>query len=128
MFQANGTASNVVQPGNASIHQLGQAGPLEPIPISRSISISDVALGQWDASSHIVDFVRSVVKDGNSHYGNLELSEVLSSLDTLVQSVGRPLAGQQLDCGLVTEYKSQVQTSLPPLKAAVEVLRWAKGW
>lgn len=132
LLQANGSASNadVSQLRNIPAHLFGQGEPLELEPIARHMTLSDVALGQWDASTHIVDFIKAVVKDGNSHYVNDELSEVLSTLNTFIQSVGqeRPLEAQKLDCGLVAEYRPQIQTSLPPLKAAVETLRWAKGW
>jgi hypothetical protein len=95
---------------------------------SQPILTPDGALGQWDTSTHIVDFVKAVVKDSNFQYTNTALSDVVSSLGTFVQSLGGPLAAQHSDCDLESKYKSQVQPSLPPLKAAVELLRWAKGY
>ena len=72
--------------------------------------------------------LRAVVKDSNFRFTNAELSDVVSSLSTFVQSLGGPPTAQHLGCDLESEYKSLVQSSLPPLKAAVELLRWAKGY
>jgi hypothetical protein len=78
----------------------------------------------WDHSAHIIDFVKAVLEDRDALNVEHEASEVLSSLRKLVQTLDDPTATRGL---FFPSAKPAKPPHMPPLEAAVTVLRWAKG-
>ncbi|KAK5051527.1 hypothetical protein LTR84_003179 [Exophiala bonariae] len=80
----------------------------------------------WDTSHHIVEFVKAVVQNCDLQLPNLELGQAVSSLSAIITVTDDKVLDQHSDCGLLARYIPHVPPSLPPLKAAVDLLRWAK--
>jgi hypothetical protein len=108
--------------GSHPAPQTSQTTPVRPFVEHQSVSATAPGEARWDHSSHIIDFVKAVIQ----HRGTLEVgageAEVLSSLRGLVKTLDSPAAGYKAaGCRRGDGY------SMPPLEAAVAVLRWAKG-
>lgn len=127
LLQNKDATVDIARLSGVSIDDIGQPESPRPAPELQPVLKAEAAPIEWDASSHIVDFVKAVVKDCGLRCPNLELGQAVSSLSTFVQPTDGALPNQNLDCGLVQSCIPQAQPSLPPLTAAVDLLRWAKG-
>ncbi|KAK4043108.1 hypothetical protein C8A01DRAFT_32747 [Parachaetomium inaequale] len=76
---------------------------------------------RWDHSSHIIDFVKTVIQNRGTREVGAGEAEVLSSLRGLVKTLDSPAAGYKATRCREDNY------SMSPLEAAVAVLRWAKA-
>ncbi|KIW09779.1 hypothetical protein PV08_11879 [Exophiala spinifera] len=95
-----------------------QTEPPVPVPKIQPAFKPEGTTTSWETSSHIVDFVKAVVKDCDLRYSDPEIGQAVSSLSTLVESTDGRVLDQHSDCGLLARYRSPVSPLLPPLKAA----------
>ncbi|KAH8678426.1 hypothetical protein BX600DRAFT_452045 [Xylariales sp. PMI_506] len=91
--------------------------------------ITDIAIEEpdWYFSGHIIGFIKSVVSDADAGHITTEQSNIISSLRHLLQTVERSTSVSDLSFPKTKDVKQQLESSMPPLDAAVAVLRWAKG-
>jgi hypothetical protein len=83
----------------------------------------------WSYSAHIVDLIRDVVNGESEGGDGPERSEVISSLRNLVQALEKPPHAQELSLSSsrATFADNSDKPLMPPLDAAVAILRWARG-
>lgn len=84
-------------------------------------------LRQWDHSSHIIDFIKSVVQEGASVYPNSEWDDTITSLKSLVDALENPQSAGKLASPEITVNDLEGTPSVPNLEAVLGILRWAKG-
>ncbi|KAI0183892.1 hypothetical protein EV127DRAFT_445642 [Xylaria flabelliformis] len=100
------------------------AKPLAPKESSVSASTEPV---KWDHSAQVTDFVRTVVEDRASRkYLGTEESDILASLRRLSRTLNDTNVARDLSFPEIRDLKSHENVSMPPVEAAVLVLRWAK--
>lgn len=92
-------------------------------------SITPIPTGEpeWYLSGQILDFVRSVVSGADTRHFNTKNDGVVESLRQLLQAVERSTSASDLSFPKAKDEKQSPGGSMPPLDAAVAVLRWAKG-
>lgn len=81
----------------------------------------------WDHSTHMVDFIKSVVADAGHRNDGSEASKVVASLKELTQKLEKPKAAPELTFPADSGIDPPQKGSLPPLDAVLDVLRWAKN-
>lgn len=81
----------------------------------------------WDHSAHIIDFVKTVVEERDSKLVKNEENQIFSSLKSLLQTLENPTSTLHQSLSGVKAAKCTSNLPMPPLEAAVAVLRWAKG-
>lgn len=81
----------------------------------------------YDHSAHIIGFVKDIVEAGAPGDTGPASDDVIASLRHLVQAVEGPVVVRPLTCPDKEAGLCQADVSMPPLKAVVAVLRWAKG-
>lgn len=86
---------------------------------------SDEAL--WDHPAHIIDFVKAVVEDIDSKDAGTEADEVITSLRKIVRALEHSAMGSETPHAEPEIVKDKSKILMPPLEAAVAVLRWARG-
>ena len=112
------------KPENGSTWQLNQTDTVKPVTEYQPISTTG---GErlWDHSVHIVSFVKAIVEDRSARPVAPEDDQILSSLEELARTLESPPDTRNLS--FQTGNVAGVQ-AMPPLEAAVAVLRWAKGF
>lgn len=98
-----------------------------PSPSEDKSIYPSVAELEWDYSGHIIDFIRAVVNDRDAELSSIEQNAIISSLKNLLNIVEGSTPGPRLSIPRINASKHQAEPSMPPLDAAVAVLRWAKG-
>ena len=86
-----------------------------------------VHLRQWDHSSHIINFIKSIVREGTSAYPNSEWDDTITSLKSLVDALENPQSARKLTSPELTISDLEETPSVPSLEAVLGILRWAKG-
>lgn len=86
-----------------------------------------IPLRQWDHSSHIITFIKSVVQEGTSAYPNSEWDDTITSLKGLVDVLENPQSARKLASPELTVNDLEVTLTVPNLEAVLGILRWAKG-
>ena len=86
-----------------------------------------VPLRQWDHSSHIINFIKSIVQEGTSAYPNSEWDDTITSLKSLVDALENPQSARKLASPELTVNDLEETPSVPNLEAVLGILRWAKG-
>ena len=81
----------------------------------------------YDHSAHIICFIKDVAEAGASGDTGPASDDVIASMRNLVQEVEGPVVVRPLTCPDKEAGLCQADVSMPPLKAVVAVLRWAKG-
>jgi hypothetical protein len=81
----------------------------------------------WDHSAHIIDFVKAVVEGRGSEDVGSEARTVVSSLKNLVQALESPAAASGSLSSEAKATKHHAGPLMPPVEAAIAVLRWTKG-
>lgn len=129
-----------IKKGVDGINQLLQGLDLNPSPkkqeYGRSYEVlhssgnknvySSVVEPEWDYSGHIVDFIRAVVHGRNKRLQELEHNSVVSSLRTLLHTLEGNRSYALSSIPKINAARHQGDSLMPPLDAAVSVLRWAK--
>ncbi|KAH7174712.1 uncharacterized protein B0J16DRAFT_418161 [Fusarium flagelliforme] len=85
-----------------------------------------IPLRQWDHSSHIITFIKSVVQEGTSAYPNSEWDDTITSLKSLVDALENPQSARKLASPELTVNILEGTPSVPNLEAVLGILRWAK--
>ncbi|KAL3601791.1 hypothetical protein FPOAC2_06065 [Fusarium poae] len=81
---------------------------------------------QWDHSSHIINFIKSIVQRGTLGYTSPEWRDTVSSLEGLVNVLENPHPARSLpSIELISSNRTETAPT-PPLEAILEILRWAK--
>ncbi|KAI8953772.1 fungal-specific transcription factor domain-containing protein [Xylaria longipes] len=104
-------------------------GPVttEPIPFRESTISTSKEPQKWDHSAQVTDFVKTVVEDRASREDSgTEEDDILASLRRLARALDDSNAARDLSFPEIRSSKSQEHVSMPPIEAAVLVLRWAK--
>ncbi|RFU31755.1 hypothetical protein B7463_g4585, partial [Scytalidium lignicola] len=96
-------------------------------PTEDKIVYPSVAEPEWDYSGHIVDFIKAVVNDRDTELSGVEQNSVVSSLKNLLHAIEGNKPGPHLSIPRINAAKHQADSLMPPLDAAVAVLRWAKA-
>lgn len=82
----------------------------------------------WGHSTHILDFIKVVVRDRGSQDVTSEEAQTISSLRILLQTLEKPVSvygpGLSKNVGMSRE----ANVVLPPLQDVIFALKWAKGW
>ncbi|KAK7432250.1 hypothetical protein QQZ08_001195 [Neonectria magnoliae] len=95
--------------------------------VQRYIAPPSISVPRWDHSAHIIDFVKAVVEGKSSSRIDPDPSQVISSLNNLVNA----LEGNNTASGLFssgnTVVKHQTDPPMPSMESVVEILRWAKA-
>jgi hypothetical protein len=104
----------------------GHSHPV-PFPVEDKVIYPSVAEPEWDYSGHIVHYIKAVVNDRNTELSGVEQNTVVSSLKNLLHAVEGSRPGPHLSIPKINVAKHQVDSLMPPLDAAVVILRWAKG-
>ena len=86
-----------------------------------------VHLRQWDHSSHIINFIKSIVREGTSAYPNSEWDDTITSLKNLVDALENPQSARKPASPELTVNDLEETPSVPNLEAVLGILRWAKG-
>lgn len=81
----------------------------------------------WNHSAHIIDFVRAVVQDRTLENAGPDANGIISSLKNLALALERPNPVQDSAPSKANITKVNAPLSMPPLDAAVGVLKWVKG-
>jgi hypothetical protein len=81
----------------------------------------------WRNSTHVIDFIRVVVRDCATRTIDFEANRTLCSLQMLLQRLESPPAPVEVGFSLATESNFDVNTTMPPQDSVVAVLRWTKG-
>ncbi|KAE8451664.1 hypothetical protein EG329_003121 [Mollisiaceae sp. DMI_Dod_QoI] len=121
------TSPNTKHPDNSTFvnhpARFDLAKPLTgSIPVSASVSEP-----QWNYSTHIIDLVKAVVEGSDARYNSPKGHETISSLRRLLQTLECSTPPPRLNFPTVDLGKHYANSSLPPLEAAVAVLRWVKS-
>lgn len=122
---------NMDSPTKAS-RSNGQRLPVAQLhPGNRSTSSNKNDTGgersSWDHSAHIVDFVKTVVKESGSYLTDPDSTEVLGSLQSLLQTLESPVTKSRKPNATPHVADPGPDFSMPPSDAALSVLRWAKS-
>lgn len=81
---------------------------------------------EWDYSGHIVHFLKAVVNDSEAALSGTDQTALISSLKNLLNAVESHKSALSVSLPKI-KVGEQLSSSMPPLDAAVAVLRWAKG-
>ncbi|KAK1983625.1 hypothetical protein LZ30DRAFT_713819 [Colletotrichum cereale] len=98
-----------------------------PVSANYAPAETHTIIPRWDHSCYIIDFVKTFVEDSRTDQEET-FSETISSLRSLVTVMSNPILRGRFS--LVSEsdpVSKQTHARMPPLDAAVEVLRWAKS-
>ncbi len=82
---------------------------------------------RWDHSAHIIDFVKAVVEGKSLREIGSESSQVISSLNNLVNALESNNSASGLFSAGNTVLKHQTEHPMPSMESVVGILRWAKG-
>ncbi|CAG2003416.1 unnamed protein product [Fusarium graminearum] len=82
---------------------------------------------QWDHSSHVINFIKSIVQRSTEGYTNPEWKGTVSSLQGLVNVLENPHPSRSSAFPGHTAGNRAENGSAPPLEAILEILRWAKA-
>ncbi|KAL6916611.1 hypothetical protein FSST1_008106 [Fusarium sambucinum] len=81
----------------------------------------------WDHSSHVINFIKSVVQRGTSGYTSPEWRDTVSSLEGLVNVLDDSHPALSLPSQEHISSSRAETVPAPPLEAILEILRWAKA-
>ncbi|KAI1750974.1 fungal-specific transcription factor domain-containing protein [Xylaria castorea] len=99
----------------------------QPLTFRESAVSTSKEPAKWDHSAQVSDFVKTVVEDRASReYPGTEESDILASLRRLSRALNDSNVARDLSFPEIRGSKSQDFISMPPVEAAVLVLRWAK--
>ncbi|KAI1177614.1 fungal-specific transcription factor domain-containing protein [Nemania sp. FL0916] len=125
----------LLQKSHLSIPQERNDGALLSTPnhtISPSLTLVEAAStppepAKWDHSAQVNDFIKCVAEDRAS-IGHVEIDEsgVLTSLRRLATALEDSNVVRDLSFPEARDVATQDRLSMPPIEAAVVVLRWAK--
>ncbi|KAI1733607.1 fungal-specific transcription factor domain-containing protein [Xylaria scruposa] len=102
-------------------------GTTKPLAPKESAVSASTEPTNWDHSAQVTDFVKTVVEDRASReYLATEESDILASLKRLSKTLNDANVARDLLFPEIRDLKSQENASMPPVEAAVLVLRWAK--
>ncbi|KAM0396756.1 hypothetical protein ACHAQC_004273 [Fusarium culmorum] len=97
-------------------------GPLKGREVSRNSPPP-----QLDHSSHVINFIKSIVQRSTEGYTSPEWKDTISSLEGLVNVLEDPHPSRSSTFPGHTAGNQAENGSAPPLEAILEILRWAKA-